>query len=64
MICGEVGLGGEIRAVSQLEARLAESARLGFTQAWIPRRSGDLKPPKGLACTPLSGLVDLMDGLF
>ena len=29
---GEVGLGGEIRAVQRLDARIAEAARLGFTE--------------------------------
>lgn len=33
---GEVGLGGELRSVSQLERRLSEAQRLGFTTAVIP----------------------------
>jgi len=33
---GEVGLGGEIRAVPQLARRLSEAARLGFQRAIIP----------------------------
>ena len=32
----EVGLGGELRAVPQLERRLAEAARLGFARALVP----------------------------
>jgi len=36
VIMGEIGLSGEIRAVSQLDLRLKESAKLGFTQAIIP----------------------------
>lgn len=32
---GEVGLGGEIRTVSQLDLRLAEAAKLGFTNAVV-----------------------------
>ncbi len=36
VMIGEVGLGGEIRAVSQLETRLNEIARLGFTRAVVP----------------------------
>ncbi len=32
---GEVGLGGEIRTVSQLDQRLAEAAKLGFTNAVV-----------------------------
>ena len=46
---GELGLGGEIRAVSQAERRLAEAAQLGMTVAHIgargqtPRSSGSLR---------------------
>lgn len=33
---GEIGLAGEIRAISNLEARLKEAEKLGFTKAIIP----------------------------
>jgi DNA repair protein RadA/Sms len=33
---GEVGLGGELRQVAQIERRLAEAARLGFGRAVVP----------------------------
>lgn len=46
---GEVGLTGEIRSVQALDLRLAEIARLGFTQCVIPARiRGTLKKPDGL----------------
>ncbi|MEK7400125.1 MAG: DNA repair protein RadA [Candidatus Poribacteria bacterium] len=35
VVIGEVGLGGEVRAVSQAEKRIKESARLGFKRAII-----------------------------
>ncbi len=34
---GEVGLGGEIRAVAQIEKRLHEAAKLGFKKAVVPK---------------------------
>ena len=34
---GELGLAGEVRRVSQVERRLSEAARRGFTRAIIPR---------------------------
>src|SRR5215475_8366034 len=37
---GEVGLSGEVRAVSQREQRLKEAAKLGFTIALAPPRRG------------------------
>ena len=36
-IVGEVGLSGELRAVSQLETRLNEAAKLGFTRCLVPQ---------------------------
>ena len=36
IIFGEIGLSGEIRAVSQCESRLKEAAKLGFSQAITP----------------------------
>ena len=38
IIFGEIGLTGEIRGVSQTEARLKEAAKLGFTLAFLPKR--------------------------
>ena len=46
---GEVGLTGEIRAVSQLSQRLAEVRRLGFDRCVIPRSgTREIKAPDGL----------------
>lgn len=36
VIFGEIGLGGEVRAVSQTEIRLKEAAKLGFDLAILP----------------------------
>ena len=38
MACiGELGLSGELRAVSQLDIRLKEAAKLGFRRCLVPR---------------------------
>jgi len=34
--CGEIGLGGEIRAVTQLEIRMKELSKLGFKRCLVP----------------------------
>jgi len=39
VVFGEVGLSGEVRAVSQAEARLREAARLGWRRAVVPREN-------------------------
>ncbi|HSV28558.1 MAG TPA: DNA repair protein RadA, partial [Candidatus Omnitrophota bacterium] len=36
VVFGEIGLSGEVRAVSQTDARLKEAAKLGFAQATVP----------------------------
>lgn len=36
VVFGEIGLSGEVRPVAQIEQRLKEAAKLGFTQAYLP----------------------------
>jgi DNA repair protein RadA/Sms len=36
---GEVGLGGEVRAVTQAELRIKEAAKLGFKRCLLPERN-------------------------
>jgi DNA repair protein RadA/Sms len=40
VFAGEVGLGGEIRPVGQLERRVTEASRLGFVRAFVPAAGG------------------------
>lgn len=44
---GEVGLGGEARAVPQMERRLSECRRLGFTQVVCPKLMRE-RAPEGM----------------
>jgi DNA repair protein RadA/Sms len=39
LIFGEVGLGGEVRAIHQAEVRLREAAKMGFKQCLLPERN-------------------------
>ena len=39
VVCGEVGLSGEVRAVSQAELRVAEARRLGLRAALLPMKN-------------------------
>ncbi len=46
---GEVGLAGEVRSIPQMERRLAECARMGFTQVICPKERGTKwQVPKGI----------------
>ena len=44
-VFGEVGLGGEVRAVGQAEIRLREAAKLGFRRCLLPERNLAKMPP-------------------
>ncbi|HEX2055159.1 MAG TPA: DNA repair protein RadA [Nitrospiraceae bacterium] len=39
MVMGEVGLGGEVRAISQAELRIREAAKMGFRRCLLPERN-------------------------
>ena len=54
--CGEVGLGGELRQVSQTARRLAEAARLGFRRAQLPASAPD--PPAGTVALRAATLAE------
>lgn len=44
VLCGEIGLTGELRGVHGLGRRLREAARLGFTRALVPVQQGRGEP--------------------
>ena len=46
---GEIGLGGEVRAVHEAARRAGEATRLGFEQCLLPMRSTDLGPAESAA---------------
>ena len=62
MVLGEVGLTGEVRAVSRLHARVKEAARLGFKRAVVPAansdRLDDLEGLDGLELLRCKGVAD------
>ena len=41
VVCGEVGLAGEIRAIGQMDMRVREAERLGFTRFMMPKGNRD-----------------------
>jgi DNA repair protein RadA/Sms len=48
VVFGEVGLAGEVRPVQRGQERLREAAKLGFTQALVPRGNKPKSPIDGL----------------
>jgi DNA repair protein RadA/Sms len=61
-VIGEVGLSGEIRSVSQLNARLNEAAKLGFSRCILPKTARKIEhPPAGLQLLPVRSLGEALD---
>ncbi len=63
IVFGEIGLSGEVRAVSMAEQRIAEAAKLGFTACILPksaeetiRASGNM--PDGIALQGVSSVQE------
>ncbi|HQR59991.1 MAG TPA: DNA repair protein RadA [Methylophilaceae bacterium] len=48
IVFGEVGLAGEVRPVQRGQERLKEAAKLGFTQAIVPKANLPKQPIKGI----------------
>jgi DNA repair protein RadA/Sms len=61
---GEVGLGGEVRAVARTDTRLQELQRLGFTRAIMARSAVDsLATPAAITTVGLSHVGELTEML-
>ncbi|MBW4554435.1 MAG: DNA repair protein RadA [Trichormus sp. ATA11-4-KO1] len=56
VLIGEVGLGGQVRSVSQMELRLKEAAKLGFKRAIVPK--GQKYPDYDIEILPVSKVID------
>ena len=58
LACGEIGLGGEVRRVARLDARVAEAARLGFRRLLVPSASrGALPAAPGVELVPVEDVA-------
>ncbi|MDJ0616431.1 MAG: DNA repair protein RadA [Calothrix sp. MO_192.B10] len=56
VLIGEVGLGGQVRSVSQMELRLKEAAKLGFKRAIVPK--GQKFPELDIEILPVAKVID------
>jgi DNA repair protein RadA/Sms len=62
VVAGEVGLAGEVRAVQQMEKRLNEAERLGFTRALVAGRARST-PAAGKATLRIEEVESLRDAV-
>jgi DNA repair protein RadA/Sms len=63
VVIGELGLAGEVRRVGQLERRLSEAARHGFTRALIPAGVKAVRP-SGLEVIEVRTLAEAQSAAF
>jgi len=61
LIIGEVGLGGEVRSINQIEKRIKEGERLGFKRCVIPE--GNSRNLKGSFKTEIFGVKSVKEAL-
>lgn len=64
VVVGELGLGGELRAVGQMERRLAEAARMGFRTAFLSARGRPRQTPAGIEIVETADVAELIERLF
>jgi len=62
VMIGEIGLSGEVRAVSQLALRLNEASKIGFKRAIIPRSRRNMDGlPKNMELLPARNVLEAMN---
>jgi len=65
VLCGEVGLTGEVRAVSQVSARINEAARLGFKRCILPEGSQkNIAGKHAIECISVNSVQNMVDYIF
>jgi len=65
VLFGEVGLSGEIRAVSQVDSRVKEAAKIGFERAILSKtNSARLKDTHGLEIIGASNVEEFLEIIF
>ncbi len=57
---GEVGLGGEVRAVNQIERRLQEGQKLGFKRAIVPQKNLPLQVETEMEIIGVKNLMQVL----
>jgi len=65
IVFGEVGLGGEVRAISQAEMRVKEAVKMGFRRCLLPERNlAKLDRMKGVELIGIHEVGEALDAIF
>jgi len=63
VLVGEVGLGGEVRSVGQLEKRIGEAEKLGFKRIVVPSGNLSERRKRGIQIVEVDLLAEAMERL-
>ena len=61
IVLGEIGLTGEVRAISQIETRIAEAKKMGFNRCVLPQ--SNLKRTAGIKDIKLVGVKNVSEAM-
>ena len=65
VVFGEIGLTGEVRAIGQVETRLSESRKMGFTRCLVPRSNLKRLPDiEGIDIAGVRTVEEVVENLF
>jgi DNA repair protein RadA/Sms len=64
LFIGEVGLGGEVRTVSQVERRIAEAANMGFAKVFLSERGMPKRVGRDVELVGVRTIQDLLKRVF
>jgi DNA repair protein RadA/Sms len=65
VVLGEVGLTGEVRAIGQIDKRIAEIKKMGFTRCLVPDTNLKRIPQiSGIEITGIKTVVEAIEALF
>ena len=65
VVIGEVGLTGEVRAVGQVDIRVAETKKMGFSRCIVPRSClKRMTPTDGMTLVGVSTIAEMVETLF
>lgn len=64
LLLGEVGLAGEVRAITQPEMRVREAAKLGFKRCLLPAGNQKQVKVKGMELVPVKSVEEALESLM
>jgi DNA repair protein RadA/Sms len=65
VVVGEIGLTGEVRAIGQVDTRISESRKMGFTRCLVPQSNLKRLPDmEGIEISGVKTVAEVVENLF